>query len=92
MTTIDKVLTVDEMKRLARRRVPKMFFDYADSGSYSEGTYRQNESDFAKILLKQKVAVNLENRNLKVKMLDKEIAMPIAIAPAATGGMQVADG
>ncbi len=92
MAAIDKVLTVEEMKRLAHRRVPRMFFDYADSGSYTEGTYRQNESDFSKILLNQKVAVNLEGRNLKVKMLGKDIAMPVAIAPAATGGMQTADG
>lgn len=92
MSAINKVLTVDEMKRLAHRRVPKMFFDYADSGSYTESTYRQNESDFSKILLNQKIAVNLEGRNLKVEMLGQQIAMPIAIAPAATGGMQVADG
>ncbi|NMA98243.1 MAG: alpha-hydroxy-acid oxidizing protein [Phyllobacteriaceae bacterium] len=89
---MDKVLTVDEMMRLARRRVPKMFFEYADSGSYTEGTYRENESDFSRIKLNQKVAVNLEGRNLKVSMLGKEITMPIAIAPAATGGMQTADG
>jgi len=92
MPAIDKILTVDEMMRVARRRVPKMFFEYADSGSYTEGTYRENESDFSKIKLNQKVAVNLEGRNLKVKMLGKEIAMPVAIAPAATGGMQTADG
>lgn len=92
MSAIDKVLTVDEMMRLARRRVPKMFFEYADSGSYTEGTYRENESDFSRIKLNQKVAVNLEGRNLKVSMLGKEITMPIAIAPAATGGMQTADG
>lgn len=92
MTAIDKVLTVEDMKRLAHRRVPKMFFEYADSGSYTESTYRENESDFSKIKLNQKVAVNLEGRNLKVKMLGQEIAMPVAIAPAATGGMQTADG
>lgn len=92
MTAIDKILTVDEMMRVARRRVPKMFFEYADSGSYTEGTYRENESDFNKIKLNQKVAVNLEGRNLKTKMLGKEITMPVAIAPAATGGMQTADG
>ena len=92
MPNLDKILTVDEMKSQARRRVPKMFFEYADSGSYTEGTYRENESDFNKIKLKQKVAVNLENRNLKTKMLGKEITMPVAIAPAATGGMQIADG
>ena len=64
MAALDKILTVDEMKTRARRSVPKMFFEYADSGSYTEGTYRDNESDFAKIKLKQKVAVNLEGRNL----------------------------
>lgn len=92
MPAIDKILTVDEMMRVARRRVPKMFFEYADSGSYTESTYRDNEGDFQKIKLNQRVAVNLEGRNLKTKMLGKEITMPVAIAPAATGGMQTADG
>jgi L-lactate dehydrogenase (cytochrome) len=92
MAALDKILTVDEMKTKARRSVPKMFFEYADSGSYTEGTYRDNESDFNKIKLNQKVAVNLEGRNLKTTMLGQTIAMPVAIAPAATGGMQVADG
>mgnify|MGYP000645427403 CR=1 FL=1 len=86
MTNLAKILTVDEMKRAARRAVPKMFFEYADSGSYTEGTYRVNESDFAKISLKQKVAVNLEGRNLKTEMLGKTIVMvtldPVAAAYA----------
>ena len=92
MAALDTILTVDEMKARARRRVPKMFFEYADSGSYTESTYRENESDFQKIKLRQKVAVNLEGRNLSTEMLGKAITMPVAIAPAATGGMQVADG
>jgi L-lactate dehydrogenase (cytochrome) len=92
MVDLAKILTVDEMKTAAHRRVPKMFFEYADSGSYTESTYRANESDFSRIKLKQKVAVNLEGRNLKTSMLGKSITMPVAIAPAATGGMQVADG
>jgi L-lactate dehydrogenase (cytochrome) len=92
MAALDKILTVDEMKTAARRRVPKMFFEYADTGSYTESTYRANESDFAQIKLKQKVAVNLENRSLRSTMLSKPITMPVAIAPAATGGMQIADG
>ncbi|WP_108398017.1 alpha-hydroxy acid oxidase [Devosia submarina] len=92
MAALEKILTVDEMKTAARRRVPKMFFEYADTGSYTESTYRENESDFAKIKLKQKVAVNLENRSLRSTMLGKPITMPVAIAPAATGGMQIADG
>ena len=92
MSALDQVLTIDELMARARRRVPKMFFEYADSGSYTESTYRENESDFQKIKLRQKVAVNLEGRNLATKMLGKPITMPVAIAPAATGGMQVADG
>lgn len=92
MAALNKILTVDEMKTAARRRVPKMFFEYADTGSYTESTYRANESDFAQIKLKQKVAVNLENRSLRSTMLGKPITMPVAIAPAATGGMQIADG
>jgi L-lactate dehydrogenase (cytochrome) len=87
-----QLLTIEDLRLLAKRRVPRMFFEYADSGSYTESTYRENESDFAKIKLNQKVAVNLEGRNLKTQMLGKTIAMPVAIAPAATGGMQVADG
>jgi len=92
MSSLDNILTIEELMARARRRVPKMFFEYADSGSYTESTYRENESDFAKIKLNQKVAVNLEGRNLETQMLGKTIAMPVAIAPAATGGMQVADG
>ena len=92
MAALDKILTVDEMKTAARRRVPKMFFEYADTGSYTESTYRENESDFGKIKLRQKIAVNLEGRNLKSAMLGKPVTMPVAIAPAATGGMQIADG
>ena len=84
MAALDKILTVDEMKTAARHRVPKMFFEYADTGSYTESTYFANESDFTKIKLKQKVAVNLENRSLRSTMLGKSITMPVAIAPAAT--------
>src|SRR5690606_7514800 len=91
MPAIDKILTVEEMMRVARRRVPKMFFEYADSGSYTESTYHDNESDFAKIKLNQKVPLNFERLNLKTTMLCKQITMPVAIAPAATGGMQTAD-
>ncbi|WDR01249.1 alpha-hydroxy acid oxidase [Devosia algicola] len=92
MAALDKMLTIADLKERARRRVPKMFFDYADSGSYTESTYHDNESDFQKIRLRQRVAVNLEGRSLASTMLGQSIAMPVAVAPAATGGMQVADG
>jgi L-lactate dehydrogenase (cytochrome) len=92
MPNLDKYLTIQDLEKAARRRVPKMFFDYADSGSYTEGTYRANTTDFEKIKLRQRVAVNLENRNLKTTMLGKEIAMPVAIAPVGSTGMQSANG
>ncbi|MEI6573731.1 MAG: alpha-hydroxy acid oxidase [Alphaproteobacteria bacterium] len=92
MSAVDACLTIAELKDLARRRVPKMFFDYADSGSWTESTYRANESDFAKILLRQRVAVNMEGRSLATEMLGEKIAMPVALAPTGLTGMQHADG
>lgn len=89
---LDKVLTVGEMKTLARRRVPKMFFDYADSGSWTESTYRSNETDYEKILLNQRVAVNMEGRSLATTMLGQDVSMPVAIGPTGLTGMQCADG
>ena len=92
MSAVDACLTIAELKDLARRRVPKMFFDYADSGSWTESTYRANESDFAKILLRQRVAVNMEGRTLATDMLGEKISMPVALAPTGLTGMQNADG
>ncbi|MBM3637154.1 MAG: alpha-hydroxy-acid oxidizing protein [Alphaproteobacteria bacterium] len=92
MSALDACLTIAELKDLARRRVPKMFFDYADSGSWTESTYRSNESDFAKILLRQRVAVNMEGRTLATDMLGEKISMPVALAPTGLTGMQNADG
>ncbi len=92
MSALDRALTIEDLRRMARRRVPKMFYDYADAGSYTESTYRENETDFQKIKLRQKVAVDLNNRTLASTMIGQPVTMPVAIAPAATGGMQVADG
>jgi L-lactate dehydrogenase (cytochrome) len=92
MTAIDRCLTIDELKQLARRRVPKMFFDYADSGSWTEQTYRANESDFKKIALRQRVAVNMEGRTTAMEMFGQKVAMPVALAPTGLTGMQSADG
>lgn len=92
MANLDKYLTIDDLMKAARRRVPKMFFDYADSGSYTEQTYRENTSDFSKIKLRQRVAVNLENRNLASTMLGQPVSIPVAIAPVGSTGMQSANG
>ena len=86
------ITCIDDLKQLARRRVPRMFFDYADSGSWSESTYRANEEDFARIKFRQRVAVNMENRSIASTMIGEKVAMPVAIAPTGLTGMQHADG
>ncbi|MFC5481095.1 alpha-hydroxy acid oxidase [Massilia suwonensis] len=86
------ITTIEDLRVLAKRRVPRMFYDYADAGSWTESTYRANESDFAKIKFRQRVAVNLENRSLKSTMIGQEVAMPVALAPTGLTGMQHADG
>ena len=83
---------IEDLRLLARKRVPRMFYDYADSGSWTEGTYRANESDFHKIKLRQRVAVNMENRSLATQMVGIDVKMPVAIAPVGLTGMQSADG
>src|SRR5687767_9245201 len=92
MASLDRCLTIEDLKRAAKRRVPKQFFDYADSGAWTEQTYRANEEDFQKITLRQRVAVNLENRNLSTEMLGQPVSMPVAIAPVGSTGMQSPDG
>jgi L-lactate dehydrogenase (cytochrome) len=86
------ITTVEDLRVLAQKRVPRMFYDYADSGSWTEGTYRANESDFQKLLLRQRVAVNMENRSTRTTMFGQDVAMPVAIAPTGLTGMQHADG
>ncbi len=83
---------IEDLRVLARKRVPRMFYDYADSGSWTEGTYRANEEDFQKIKLRQRVAVNMENRSTRVRMAGSDAAMPVALAPTGLTGMQHADG
>ncbi|MET3108920.1 L-lactate dehydrogenase (cytochrome) [Oxalobacteraceae bacterium GrIS 2.11] len=89
MTTIT---TIEDLRRLAKRRVPRMFYDYADSGSWTESTYRANSSDFSDYYFRQRVAVNLENRSLHSTMIGEPVSMPVALAPTGSAGMQCADG
>ena len=86
------ITTIEDLRQLAQKRVPKMFYDYADTGSWTESTYRANESDFQKIKLRQRVAVNMENRSTATKMVGIDMKMPVAIAPVGLTGMQHADG
>jgi L-lactate dehydrogenase (cytochrome) len=79
--------TIRELQLQAKRRVPRMFYDYVDAGSWSEFTYRANEDDFKKIIFRQKVARELSNRSTRVSMLGQEVAMPVALAPTGFTGM-----
>ncbi|WFR99755.1 alpha-hydroxy acid oxidase [Rhizobium tumorigenes] len=85
-------LTIADLKALAKRRVPKMFFDYADSGAWTQSTYDANESDFQKIKLRQRVLVDMTNRSLQTTMVGQTVSMPVALAPTGLTGMQHADG
>ena len=86
------ITNIEDLRLLAKRRVPRMFYDYADSGSWTESTYRANESDFQRIKLRQRVAINMEGRSIKSQMVGQTVAMPVAIAPTGMTGMQHADG
>jgi L-lactate dehydrogenase (cytochrome) len=86
------ITNIEDLRVLAQKRVPRMFYDYADSGSWTESTYRANESDFQKIKLRQRVAVNMEDRTTRSTMIGQPVAMPVAIAPVGLTGMQHADG
>jgi L-lactate dehydrogenase (cytochrome) len=86
------ITEIEDLRRLHRRRVPRMFYDYVDSGSWTETTYRANERDFDRIKLKQRVLVDLEARSLRAQMLGQDVAMPVALAPTGLTGMQHPDG
>jgi L-lactate dehydrogenase (cytochrome) len=86
------ITCIDDLKTLHRRRTPKMFYDYCESGSWTEQTFRENTSDFDKIRFRQRVAVDMSNRSLTSKMLGQDVAMPVGLSPVGLCGMQRADG
>jgi L-lactate dehydrogenase (cytochrome) len=86
------ITTIEDLRILAKRRVPRMFYDYADSGAWTESTYRANESDFQKIKLRQRILIDMENRSTRSTMIGQPVSMPVAIAPTGLTGMQHADG
>src|SRR3546814_13267067 len=81
LSTPSKITCVEDFRQLAERRVPRMFYDYADSGSWTESTYRANETDFQKIKFRQRVAVDISHRSLRSSMLGLYVAIPVAISP-----------
>lgn len=86
------ITNIEDLRRLAQKRVPRMFYDYADSGSWTESTYRANEADLQAIKLRQRVLVDIDNRSTASKMIGVDVAMPVALAPTGLTGMQHADG
>jgi len=86
------ITNIEDLRRLAQKRVPRMFYDYADSGSWTESTYRANADDFQRIKFRQRVAVNMENRSTTTTMVGQKASMPVSIAPVGLCGMQSADG
>ena len=86
------ITNIDDLKRIYRRRVPKMFYDYAESGSWTEQTFHENSSDFDRIRLRQRVAIDMTGRNLSSTMIGQDVSMPVALAPVGLTGMQHADG
>jgi L-lactate dehydrogenase (cytochrome) len=92
VSDLSKITCIEDLRVVAQKRVPRMFYDYADSGSYTQGTYRDNEAAFQKIKLRQRVAVNMEGRSTRTTMVGQDVSMPVAIAPTGLTGMQHADG
>ena len=92
MFNINKVTCIEDLRKIAKFKVPKMFYDYMDTGSFTETTYHDNAADFQKLKFLQKVARDLSHRSIKAKLLGTEYAMPLAIAPTGLTGMQRADG
>jgi L-lactate dehydrogenase (cytochrome) len=86
------VTCIEDLRLLAKRRVPKMFYDYADSGAWTESTYRANQTDFQRIHLRQRVGIDFSNRSLESSMVGQPVSMPLALAPVGMTGMQHADG
>ena len=86
------ITEIEDLKRIYKRRVPKMFYDYAESGSWTEQTFRENVSDFSLIRLRQRIARDMEGRSTATRMLGQDVAMPVALAPVGLTGMQSADG
>ena len=89
---MNKILEINDLKRLAKKKLPKMFYDYIDTGSYSGITYESNEEDFKKIKLKQRVGINIKNRDLSTYILGEKYALPLGLAPVGMGGMMYPNG
>jgi L-lactate dehydrogenase (cytochrome) len=86
------ITQIEDLRRLHRKRTPKMFYEYADSGSWTESTYRANEADFEQLKFRQRVLVDMDNRSIRTRMIGEDVAMPVALAPTGLTGLQCANG
>jgi L-lactate dehydrogenase (cytochrome) len=86
------IACIDDLKALYRRRTPRMFYDYCESGSYTEQTFADNAADFRQIRLRQRVARDLSDRKLASTMIGEKVTIPVALAPVGSCGMQAPDG
>jgi L-lactate dehydrogenase (cytochrome) len=86
------ITNIDDLKKIYRRRVPKMFYDYAESGSWTEQTFKENVTDFSELRLRQRVAVDMSGRHTRAQMIGQDVTMPVALAPIGLTGLQSADG
>lgn len=86
------IFNIEDLKNVAQKRVPKMFYEYADSGSWNQETYFANQNDFSKIKFRQRVGIDIENRSLSKKFMGTEVSLPLALAPTGLCGMQHRDG
>ena len=86
------ITNIQDLKDIYHRRVPKMFYDYCESGSWTEQTFRENTSDFDQLRLRQRVAVDMTGRSTASELIGQKVAMPVALAPVGMTGMQCADG
>lgn len=83
---------IEDLRKMAKRRVPRMFYDYVDSGSWTQSTYFSNEDDLQRLKFKQRVAIDIQARNLRSTMIGTDVAMPVALAPTGLTGMLCGDG
>jgi len=86
------ITTIDDLRKVYKRRTPKMFYDYCESGSWTEQTFRENSSDFDLVRLRQRVAVDMSDRTSKSTLIGQDVSMPLALSPVGMTGMQSADG
>jgi L-lactate dehydrogenase (cytochrome) len=89
---VTTITCIEDLKALYKRRVPKMFYDYTESGSWTEQTFKSNETALERILFKQRVLVDLSQRSVASTLLGQPVSMPVALAPVGLTGYQHADG